>query len=399
MRKVDVLVVGAGPVGLVMALRLARQNLSVAVVESSDAPQSDLRASTFHPPTLDMLDEDGITPELLAQGLKAPNWQIRMHATGEVAQFELSILKDDTAHPYRLQCEQSKLVRVLLTKLQTSYASLVQVHYGTLAEQFQQDESGVTLTCAKGEEKFDLHGKYLVGADGSRSVVRKSVGLEFVGETFPETTILSTTTFQFQDHIPNLAHINYCWSENGTFSLLKLPGQWRVSLYAEEGETTEQALEHESIQRKLQVICPQAEPYPIGQTRAYRIHQRVVPGYRVGRVFLAGDAAHINSPSGGMGMNGGIHDAFNLADKIGKVIKGDSEDLLDLYERQRRPVALDDVLAQSGRNRARMQERDMTKRLVALRELQAVANDPARAHQYLLQSSMIAGLRKAAAIR
>jgi 3-(3-hydroxy-phenyl)propionate hydroxylase len=134
------------------------------------------------------------------------------------------------------------------------------------------------------------------------------------------------------------------------------------------------------------------------QTRPYRIHQRVVDRYRVGRVILAGDAAHVNSPSGGMGMNGGIHDAFNLASKVERVLRGADDRLLDLYERQRRPVALEQILAQSGRNRARMQERDREKRLAALRELQAIAADPERCLKHLLRTSMIEGLRQAEAI-
>jgi 3-(3-hydroxy-phenyl)propionate hydroxylase len=148
----------------------------------------------------------------------------------------------------------------------------------------------------------------------------------------------------------------------------------------------------------MQRIVPRAERYEVLQTRPYRIHQRVVERYRVGRVLLAGDAAHLNSPSGGMGMNGGIHDAFNLSNKLALVLRGEDAGLLDLYERQRRPVALEQILAQSGRNRARMQERDPQKRLAALRELQAIAADPPRALQHLLRTSMIEGLRQAEAV-
>jgi 3-(3-hydroxy-phenyl)propionate hydroxylase len=228
--------------------------------------------------------------------------------------------------------------------------------------------------------------------------VRKALGLGFEGVTFPETTILATTRFDFAAHLQGLSGVNYCWAPTGTFSLLRLPGEWRVSLYPDDGEEVEAALEAASIERKLQRIVPRPEPYDVLQTRPYRIHQRVVDRYRVGRVLLAGDAAHLNSPSGGMGMNGGIHDAFNLAEKLTRVLRGEDDRLLDLYERQRRPVALEQILAQSGRNRARMQERDAQKRLAALRDLQAVAGDPERALQHLLRTSMIEGLRQAEAI-
>ncbi|MEO7940664.1 MAG: FAD-dependent monooxygenase [Burkholderiaceae bacterium] len=387
----DVIVVGAGPVGLTAALRLNRAGLSVCVVEALASPQEDLRASTFHPPTLEMLDDDGITAELLAQGLVAPDFQVRLHATGEYARFDLGVLADETAHPYRLQCEQSKLVRVLVERLR---ARGVPVLWSHSAETLDQNASGVRLRCTTPTGLVELQAAYLIGADGARSVVRKQLGLTFEGETFPETTILATTVFPFEQHLPGLSAINYCWGDSGAFSLLRLPDVWRVSLYADEGESVEAAMEPDAIERKLQHICAQARPYPVGEVRAYRIHQRVVDSYRTGRVFLAGDAAHINSPSGGMGMNGGIHDAFNLADTLAQVLRGAPDDLLDRYQRQRRPVALEHVLAQSGRNRARMQQRDPEQRLRSLRELQAIAADPVRAKAHMLATSMIDGLRR-----
>ena len=387
-----VIVVGAGPVGLTCALKLSRAGIDTLLIEAAAELNQELRASTFHPPTLDMLEEFGVTATVIRQGLITPTWQVRMHETGERAEFDLSILKGHTRHPYRVQCEQWKLSRMLVTQLTG------ELWFNTRATSLSQTADEVKLTVERDGKPMELECSYLIGADGARSVVRKALGLGFEGVTFPETTILATCRFDFAQHLPGLSGVNYCWAPSGTFSLLRLPGEWRISLYPDDGETIEAALEADAIERKMQRIVPRAERYEVLQTRPYRIHQRVVDRYRVGRVILAGDAAHLNSPSGGMGMNGGIHDAFNLSEKLTRVLRGEPDALLDLYERQRRPVALAQILAQSGRNRARMQERDPAKRLAALRELQALAADPERALKHLLRTSMIEGLRQAEAI-
>lgn len=394
-----VVVVGGGPVGLVAAMRLGHFGIDTVVLEEATEVSRTLKASTFHPPTLEMLDEYGITPKLIASGLIAPTWQVRMHATGEYAEFDLSVLKDDTPHPYRLQAEQWKLSELLLEHIRDKLPGL-EVRMGHKCVGLRQDDAGVDVSVETPDgETETLRARFVIGADGARSAVRELLNLPFEGLTFDETTVLATTDFPFHEHIPTLSYINYCWAPTGTFSLLRLANLWRASLYPWEGESVEEAISPESVERKLQDILPREQPYHVMEIRPYRIHQRVVEHYVNGRIILAGDAAHINSPSGGMGMNGGIHDAFNLTDKLKRIYAGEDESLLHQYERQRRPIAIKHVLQQSGRNRARMQERDETKRREALQELQRKASDPVLARQHLLETSMILSLREAAQIQ
>ena len=397
MKQVAVLICGAGPVGLVAGLRLALAGIETLVIDKENQVSQDFRASTFHPPTLDMLDELGLTQDLLSEGLVSPTWQIRQHESHDKALFDLSVLKDDTRYPFRLQCEQRVLTRRADAKAQNT--PNLQVRYGCELTHLVQDQSGVTASLSTTNGPEQIHARYLIAADGARSVCRKLTGMTFTGETYPETTILATTTFKFEGVLPELSNVNYVWCKEGTFSLLRLPSIWRCSLYSDPDETVEQALEPAAIERKLQRIVPRSEPYNIVEIRPYRIHRRLIDNYRAGSVVFAGDSAHLTSPSGGMGMNGGIHDAVNLTDKLIAILRqGASEDLLDQYTRQRRPVAEEEILAQSHINRMRMQRRDAVWRAEEMSRLQALIASPEQHREHLLKSSMISGLARAAAV-
>ena len=397
MKQVAVLICGAGPVGLVAGLRLALAGIETLVIDKENQVSQDFRASTFHPPTLDMLDELGLTQDLLSEGLVSPTWQIRQHESHDKALFDLSVLKDDTRYPFRLQCEQRVLTRLADAKAQNT--PNLQVRYGCELTHLVQDQSGVTASLSTTNGPEQIHARYLIAADGARSVCRKLTGMTFTGETYPETTILATTTFKFEEVLPELSNVNYVWCKEGTFSLLRLPSIWRCSLYSDPDETVEQALAPAAIERKLQRIVPRSEPYNIVEIRPYRIHRRLIDNYRAGSVVFAGDSAHLTSPSGGMGMNGGIHDAVNLTDKLIAILRqGASEDLLDQYTRQRRPVAEEEILAQSHINRMRMQRRDAVWRAEEMSRLQALIASPEQHREHLLKSSMISGLARAAAV-
>ena len=380
-----ILIVGAGPVGLTLAWRLSQLGLDVQVFEAENRITDQLRASTFHPPTLDYFDESGITAELVEAGRITPTWQIRMQTSGERAEFDLSVLNEDTAHPYRLQCRQELLGRALVARLPKDA-----VHFGCPITAVAQDKDGVSITL----NDEVVRGSILIGCDGAHRIVREAIGAVFEGETYPENTILVTTHFPFEDHLKELSGVNYIWKPGGTYSLLRLPDLWRISLHPTEGQTPEMALEDSAIRVQTREFIPQAGDIEIVEKRIYRVHRRVATHYRRNRMFIAGDAAHLNSPKGGMGMNGGIHDAWCLADLLMEVANGGDPDRLDKYEARRRPIACDDIVAQADKNRARMSVKNEAKRHEYLKSLQEIAANPIKSREFLLRSSMIEGLRR-----
>ena len=390
LHRKPVLIVGAGPVGLTLAWRLSVAGLSVKVFEGELEISDQLRASTFHPPTLDFFDDSGITNEIIEKGRITPTWQIRMHETAEKAEFDLSVLSKDTDHPFRLQCRQAELSRSLLRRLPNGT-----VRFGSKVEEVGEDEIGPWVSVAKER----IRGSVVVGCEGARSLVRCAIGAKFEGNIYPEDTILVTTHFPFEDHLSGLSGVNYIWKQGGTFSLLRLPDLWRISLHPSECQSPEEALEDESILKQTREIITNAGDIDIVEKRIYQIHRRVATHYRRGYMFIAGDAAHLNSPKGGMGMNGGLHDAINLADTLIEVANGASPNLLDRYERQRRPIAYDDIVSQADANRTRMNTINPVARQEYLNSLKKIALDPVKSRSFLLRSSMIEGLRRAKAIR
>ena len=368
------------------------------VIEAEPELARDLRASTFHPPTLDMLNEYGVTPKLIEMGLVAPKWQFRDRETGERAEFDLGLLADLVDHPYRVQCEQHKLTRIVYDMIEGW--DNVEVRFGTALTGVTQDGRRVRVTAEKDGREEVIHGGYLIGADGASSAVRTALAVGFEGITYPELFVQASTPFAFHEHIPDLSFITYVSDPREWFVLLRVPDLWRILFPTREGESEGDALSDDGLQRRLHGVLPHHERYEIAHRTLYRIHQRVATTYRVGRVCLAGDAAHINNPLGGMGMNGGIHDAWDLTEKLLSMMKGESdEDVLDRYTRQRRTIAVENVHAQAERNRRLLNERDPTRRQACFREIQETANDPERARRFLLHSSMIEGLRRSESIQ
>ena len=395
-----ILIVGGGPVGLFAAIRLVGFGIPITLIDKSTNVSSDIRASTIHPPSLEMMAPYGITNEILKTGIKVREWQIRNHTTGDKVVFDLGKISDETDFPYRVQFEQSKICMIMDRKLKEN--PLADIRYGTEFISLIQDDDGIIIDVETAHGPDKIYGQFLIAADGGNSAIREHLGLAFEGSTYPEKTVLVTTPFPFHQHIDGLSSVSYCWEKNGNFSLLQLPNQWRASLYFPENMSSDSALADKHIQKQLHDICPIDGLFEIYDKRVYRVHQRIVSRYDYGRIALAGDAAHINSPSGGMGMNGGLHDAQNLTEKLNEIWRSKDHksylDILALYSRQRRPIAEQQIIKQADENRKRMTEKNHNKRQRSLDKLREISNDPEKCRAFLMKSSMFEGLRQASNI-
>jgi 3-(3-hydroxy-phenyl)propionate hydroxylase len=394
--KLPVVVAGAGPTGLMAALALGKQGIPVIVCEAEPGLTRDLRAGSFHPPTQDMMAPFGITARMHETGLQVRQWQIRDRKGEYVAQFDLGLLADVTAYPYRLHLEQHRLTPIQLDIIREQ--TDVQVHFGCRVNGYQQTSGGVAVQVEMDGIQDTIEASWLVAADGGRSVVRKLTGVEFEGFTWPEQFLVVSTPYDLAQH--GFAMNAYVSDPVEWIALFKVPdkgppGLWRAAFPCNSSVPDEVHLDSGSVEHRMQSFLPRPEPYEIRYKSIYRVHQRVAKDFRCGRVLLAGDAAHLNNPLGGFGLNSGIHDAINLAEKLGRVWRGESgHELLDRYVRQRRSATVEQVQAMSIRNKRMLEEREPAIQRRRLADMVALANDPVRARQHLLDTSMITGLQR-----
>ena len=399
-RNPQVIVAGAGPVGLLTALALAKQDVPVLVLEAEPGLTVDLRAGTYHPPSLEMMAPYGITADMLKIAIKVPRWQIRDRKEGVIVEWDVSLIKDLTPYPYRLHLEQHRLTPIIFSKLRD--CPNAEVRFSHEVTDFSQSAESVTVTAQTpaGIEKFGA--RWLVGADGGRSAVRKCMGVAFDGYTWPERFLVASTTYDYEPH--GYRFNTYVADPVDWSAMFKMPGNgpeglWRVLFPVRPEEDEVEALSGDNVERLMQGFQPKAGRYEIQYKSMYKVHQRVAGQFRVGRALLAGDAAHVNNPIGAFGLNGGIHDAINLAGKLGKVCRGEGEErLLDLYVRQRRTVNLEYVQEYSIRNLKRLTARTEAERRTNFDELRQAASTVEGARNFLLISSMIASVRRAEAI-
>jgi 2-polyprenyl-6-methoxyphenol hydroxylase-like FAD-dependent oxidoreductase len=396
MFKDPIVIVGAGPVGLTVAEILTSQGIPVIVLEKGATPSKEWRASTFHAATLELLESTGLADALLSRGIIADKVQYRDRTNGLFAEFDCSLLRDETKYPFRLQCPQSTYVQVVYERLRER--ATADVRFNVEVTNVMQDADGVMVAAKTARGIEEIRGSFVLGADGARSTIRKLLGFAFEGYTLEQRFLLIGTPVPFDRFLPDIAYVNYISDPDEFLFILRVPEAWRLLYPVPPSVSDEEALDEERIQLSLQRALKTNERFPIIERMIYRVHQRVSERFYDKRVILLGDAAHVNSPLGGLGLNSGIHDAVDLSRRLVRIAEYRDWDSIDVelktYSTVRREVALAYVRQISERNTNVLTERDPIRRLKLQREMAAEAADPVRARQWLLRSTLLSAIRE-----
>ena len=397
MKSANVIIIGAGPVGTFAAYCLAEYGIDTLVLESETTCETDMRASTFHPSTLKYLDNLDLANELIERGLKAPIFQYRIRSTDEVLEFDLQELDDVLDFPFRLQCEQYKFARMLAEKLDNHRHSSVLFNRKLI--KFTEEGNKVRLDVDHHGVNEQYQCDYLIGADGANSIVRRNLGIEFSGFTYEEKFFTLSTEKPLEDYFSNLSYVNYVSDPEEWFVLLKAPSAWRILVPVPQKLDDKAIKSDDYVSDIFTRVLNSSDPIETIHRTIYRVHQRVVNKMRYGRIMLAGDSAHLNNPLGGFGMNGGLHDAWNLAEKLDGIINHNKDkDLLDLYDRQRRTVMNDFIQKQTIRNKKMIEETGDIKFSSEWMRMRNLHENENKRREYMLRQSMTQSLINEAAI-
>ena len=396
-----VVISGGGPTGVIAALACAQRGFRVTLLEAAREIDDNPRAATTHPSTLEYIDRLGFVDEFIDKGLVCRYFQFwDRDSRTRVAQFDHEILRDETKFPFAVQTEQHKLVQMLLPKIRAFPGCSAEL--GTEVVDAVQDEHKVTVTVRRDGELSKIDCDWLVAADGGRSTIRKQLDIPFEGFTFPERFTVLTTVHDFERSL-GCCYRNYLAGSEEWAMIFKvagddMKGRWRAVMPTRESESDEQALADASVIGRMQGLDRSCTLDDVVHRKIYNVHQRIAAQFRVGRLYLAGDASHLNNPIGGLGLNCGIHDAMELVDTLEAARAGAGEERLDRYQRRRRTLNAEFIQEQTINNKKRLEEKDPAARQRRLDELRATEADPARQKAFLMRSSLIASVRRAGTI-
>jgi 2-polyprenyl-6-methoxyphenol hydroxylase-like FAD-dependent oxidoreductase len=368
----EILIAGAGPVGLTLALALHRHGIGVRVLEKRGALSTASRASTFHPPTLDMLDELGVLAPLLPGGVRVDHILWRQVGTGAQARIALGLLAHETRHPYRWHREQHVLTAALLAALPDGT-----VHFDAGVVECAQTDKRITLTTADGQTHT---GRFAVACDGASGALRGLAGIAVDANPYAHRVLRLLTPVDLRDHVPGLDGLGYLYDASGSCSLLRMPKVWRLIFRIAPEVAEEAALAEDFARPLLARFLPGLSDLPVSGRDVYGVARAMAVRYRAGRVLLAGDAAHLTNTRGGMNMNAGIHDAVTLAANLAQVMRDAPEDLLDDWAASRLGVVRDALLPRTD-SRVGASPGDEVARMAALTSTEA--------HHWAREASML----------
>ncbi len=376
----EVIVAGAGPVGLVAALALADAGVAVTVAEKRPALSTASKASTFHPPTLAILDRLRVLDTVQHLGQRVDRVQYRTASEGIFAEFELAVLAPYTPFPFRLHLEQAALTPVILERLQRH--AHARVLFDAEVEDVVQDEARVTVRVRRGATSETLAADWLVAADGSRSDLRTRLGIAFEGVEYANKILRLMTDDDLDALLPGIAPVTYVWNDAKSVSFLRMPDCWRIILRVPKEVDDAIALHRDWILARLREVVPHCERVPhVVMQDVYGVARRIAGRVRDGRVLLAGDALHITNTRGGMNMNCGIHDAWALAHAIAAAPDGADAAFVAAAADERLRVARDMLIPRTDRN--------VAGGAAWLDRIRTMAADPAEAAAYLRTAAML----------
>jgi 2-polyprenyl-6-methoxyphenol hydroxylase-like FAD-dependent oxidoreductase len=379
----DVIVVGGGPTGFINALGLAQAGVRVTVIEAEPQIIDSPRAAVYFWSVLEGLEQLGLLQEAEEAGLRKQDYTYLVRRTGERITFSMQVLAGSTARPYNLHLGQHHLAGIAMRRLQSFPNASVQ--FGTRLQGLQQDDDGVTLTVATAHGSAELRAHWVIGADGAGSTVRHALGLAFEGMTWPERFVATNLYYDFERH--GYARATFVIDDRfgAIIAVLNHEGLWRCT-YMEDAALPEDTY-LSRVSQAYASILPGRGAYVLERASPYRMHQRSAPRYRVGRVLLAGDAAHATNPSGGLGLTSGLFDSYALYPALAAVIlDGADDEVLDRYSTARREAFLQRASPQASANKRLIYHANGGGGALeeALRSLRRLATD----QDYLLQRLM-----------
>jgi len=385
----DVLIIGAGPVGLSLALSLAREGIKVTVLEAQNQLSDEARASTIHPPTLEFWRDLGVADRVVDAGIRVDRLQYWERGSRELlAEFDYSLISKDTAYPFRLQCPQATVIPLLAAELQAAGGKIL---FGHKLIGIAQDAEGVNASIVGPEGAYQSRCSWLAGCDGASSAVRQSLEIPFPGKTYEDRFLLTSTNLELDPVYPGIGPVAYIFDPREWVIVMQVPGATRVVFRLHPEEDAAAAQEPSALRARLDRFVGSSLNYGIHSSRIYRVHQRVADQFRKGRILLAGDAAHINNPAGGMGMNSGVHDARDLGIAFIELFREGDDSALDRYAANRRAIAAEGVQTHTDQHYGELSTTQEAQRQARNQAYRSAAQDPETARKWVLERAMLTG--------